>query len=192
MRPSNARSLRRGPGIRRVQNEKTRLRKPGFEMARPEGLIRASRSRCAPSALVEPIFHWMSEVRTFLRQTEQRKKAHLPMSLFSLYGAPGRIRTSDRLVRRAKKSSHLIVFINYLARRPVAFLRTMHNESQPSSAKVRQDSGKALSWRMLRSPLPPAGLPLRTRRAFRPGRKAQTKFGPDSGGSKASSPPASI
>jgi hypothetical protein len=43
----------------------------------------------------------MSELRTFLRQTEQRKKAHLSMSLFSLYGAPGRIDSRFALTLRA-------------------------------------------------------------------------------------------
>jgi hypothetical protein len=33
-------------------------------MVSPEGLIRASHSRFAPSALVKPIFYWMSEIRT--------------------------------------------------------------------------------------------------------------------------------
>ena len=117
LHPSNARSLWRGPEIRRVQNEKTRLRKPDFELARPEGLIRASRSRCAPPALVEQVFDQMSELRAFLRQTEQRKKAHLSMSLFSLYGAPGRIRTSDRLVRSDKiEPNNLYFSITYDAR----------------------------------------------------------------------------
>ena len=67
-------------------------------MAHPEGLIRAPLTLRAFGAC-RTGFNLDVEGSNLPAPNRTKKKAHLYDEPFSLYGAPGRIRTSDRLVR---------------------------------------------------------------------------------------------
>ena len=65
--------------------------------------------------------------------------------LFHLYGAPGRIRTSDPLVRSPELESRVVELFTNLAVAPVAIRTTLPGSSQLSPAKSRQSFRPALA-----------------------------------------------